>query len=272
MLIQCPKCQAKLELPADVEGKKVRCRACQEIFHVTSEIVTNAIQAGEPENKPPILSSDASADGESLPRRRSYDDDAPDIRRGRDDGDGRDNSIEDVAKHETRLAGRVMLVTFYVTLLYVLLNFGMSQLAAWGDQNPFGHGGGARDEAFGRTLGFGIGVVCSIVIFVPILAFIYLAGRALLTLGSRGIIITGIVMNGIMFLILGCGLIVNLMLLSSPMVRDQIPFWTLMPTILLNPLSCLFNGMAFIFAIMALTREPVARYYQMKTGPTYRPR
>lgn len=79
-------------------------------------------------------------------------------------------------------------------------------------------------------------------------------------------------MNGIMFLILGCGLIFNVLLLSNHMVRDQIPFWTLMPTIFLNPFSCLFNGMAFIFAIMALTHEPVARYYQMKTGPTYRPR
>ncbi len=37
MLIHCPKCQAKLEMPEDVEGKLVRCSACQAVFRFEGE-------------------------------------------------------------------------------------------------------------------------------------------------------------------------------------------------------------------------------------------
>ena len=34
--LACPKCGKKLKVPAELEGKKVKCKDCQSVFAVTA--------------------------------------------------------------------------------------------------------------------------------------------------------------------------------------------------------------------------------------------
>lgn len=261
MLIQCPKCQAKLELPADVEGKKVRCPACQEIFHATSEIVTNAIQAGEPENKPP------SNVGNAAQNRKGFDDD-DDLDRRLDSMREDAKDVEAEAKSCTRVAGWVNIGAAVFFAFDILVTLVLLQLTG---PDQVGQLRGREAELAATIQAFM--PVCIVLLYAPMIIFVLLGGRALLSLGSRGLIITGIVFNGIIVLLLGCGTLFSVFTSMTPDGRANMPpGWVYGTTLGLGVISGILNLVAFILAIKALTRDPVAQYFRLKSGTEYRGR
>ncbi len=263
MLIHCPKCQSTLDLPDDVEGKKVRCPACQEIFRATKEIVTNAIQAGEPATR-----KDESGASGNTPKNRYETDDDDDLDRRLGELREDPKNVEGEAKQYTRLAGLVTIAAVIFFSFDILVSLLIFQFNA---PNQAGKFQGPDAEIVAMTQAFT--PVCVVLMYAPMIVFVLLGGRALLSLGSRGLIITGIVFNGIIVLVLGCGTVVSIFSMMTPQGQANLPpLWATVTQLSLGVMSGVLNLFAFILSIYALGREPVARYYRLSSGPGLPPR
>lgn len=277
MIIACPHCQAQLKLPEEVEGKQVRCPSCKAEFRADPTELQAAVQAGLPApaptgaSTPPPVPDDAGTYPIGKSRDRDEDDDEPVHRRrsyGDDDDDADDSPVrrrpvvdDDTyasAKRKTAIAGYAMLAAGFFVMLNIGVNAVMSQLAQ--AQMGLPPMAGGNDAAF--RLGQVLGIVCLFTVFLPIIGFVFWAGGCLLRLGSRGIIITGVVMNGLILLILGAGLAINVFVLTQGNVA--IPLAYVVPTIVMNSISCLLNLAAALLSIVALVQRDVVEFYAMR--------
>jgi hypothetical protein len=290
MIISCPHCQMKHKLPEDVEGKQVRCPGCKDVFRADHETLAGAVQAGisapassgvmasppAPEAAGPAPTEQSSSveeyddrdrDEEVRRRRRVDDDEAnePDeddpLRQMRDEED----AIVASAKRKARVAGGLMLVTAFFILSNVGVNAILSQLA----NAQFGPAPGPGNDAAFRA-GQIIGLICMAAIFLPMIGCIVWAGACLLTLRSRGIVITGVVINFLLLLILGAGLALNVFVL----VQGQIPvppalIW---PTVVMNGISCILILATASFTIFVLVSGDVQEAYLIQAGVAERRR
>ncbi len=265
MIIPCPHCQAKLNLPENVEGKQVRCPNCRQVFRADKEALQESVQEGRPEPAPTAVTPKP-FDEEERPRSastaaarsRDYEDDEDD---GRADDWDRDDFERQVrrdseellenAKAQARPAGYLMLAAFVFTGLNIASNAGLTVLTEreLGNLPP------------GPMVGI---MICGVSIYVVPLIFMLLAGRALLALGSRGVIITAIVMNFILFFILGAGALANVAVLT--MGQIPVPLYLVLPIIVMNSISCLLNLGAAVMAIRVLMLADVREAYAMQSA------
>ncbi len=292
MIISCPHCRTKLKLPEEVEGKQVRCPSCKVVFVANPEELQDAVQPGLPgsaptsvTNPPPIPASSADDDAgqgypigksraadhddedDAPPRRRRYSDDEDD----RDDDEPRrrierDDDLYASARGKTRIAGIAMMAAALFVLLNVAVNAVLSQVA----QGQVGAPPVAAQNPAAFRIGQIVGVFCLALIFLPMIGFTFWAGVCLVKLGSRGIIITGIVMNGLLLLILGGGLGLNLYVLMEGAM--PVPIGLVLPTVVMNSISCLLNLAAAALTIIALVQRDVSEFYAMQSGAARRRR
>ena len=280
MIISCPHCQMKLKLPEDVEGKKVRCPGCKQIFRADHQTLAGATQAKIP-TPAPAPGAAAPAPTEQTYSIAEYDDRDRDqeVRRPRRlDDDEADQPDEDDplqqmreeedaifarAKRKARVAGGLMLLTGFFILSNVGVNAVLSQMANAQIGPPPGPGNDAAFRA-GQT----IGLVCMAIIFLPMIGCIVWAGVCLLTLRSRGIIITGVVINFLLLLILGAGLALNVFVL----VQGQIPIppALIWPTVVMNGISCILTLSTASSTIFVLVSGDVREAYLIQAGAAER--
>ena len=57
MIVGCPHCQARLNLPVGVEGKQVLCPICRQVFRADEDVLKESVQAGSPESAPAFVSA-----------------------------------------------------------------------------------------------------------------------------------------------------------------------------------------------------------------------
>lgn len=236
MVIQCPHCQAWLNLPEHVAGSQVRCAICRHAFW--AEAPKDSVQPGSPP-KPKTYD-------EPRPRaraRRLEDFDDSDVRRDVRDSSPDGRELMETAKSLARPAGYAMLTAFvltaakhlgYIAVLIATQNFGMAQ--------------GPQDAAASS--------ICHVSLYGPVLVFIGMGARCLFTLGSRGLIITAIVMNFIEFLLLGGGLVCNTVLMGMPAQGFEDGL-----VLALGFVSGTANLTAAVMAIRVLTFREVADAY-----------
>jgi len=268
MIIPCPHCQVRLNLPEDVEGKQVRCPSCKEVFRANKEVLEEAVQAGLPEPTPTSVTSRPRAEEDeerepprSRPRYRDYgDDEDGDDGRDRDDYDRRDierdtEAVRAQAKRVARPAGYFMAAACIFTGINIAGNAVLSFLSQqeMGPPPPGVPGPGAM---------IGLMVICLAVIFGPILIFIGLGSKCLFTLGSRGLIITAIVMNFILLLVMGGGLVINIIALAAGNL--PVPIHLVLPTVVMNSFTCIANLGAAVLSIRVLINADVSEAYAMQ--------
>ena len=174
-------------------------------------------------------------------RRREYDDDR-DLRRPREER----TILEENAREHMRVAGYAMLAAAIITGAVLLINHAVSFLQG------FDQGRGADLEF---ALFFGIG--CSVTFYLPMLVFVVLAGRDLLRLGPRGMIVTGIVMAFILSALFALGVLLQIWLAQFNALPNSPAF--LIPKFVLSSMDCVFNLVAAILAMRALSQRDVAR-------------
>jgi hypothetical protein len=273
MVIACPHCHAKLNLPETVEGKEVRCPNCRRVFRADKEVLQESVQAGMPEPAPaPTAVTPKPRDNqEERPRPKrptryaDYDDDRDYRRDDVYDDDHFDRrevkkDVEEIvenAKAIARPAGYVMLGAFVFTAINIVSDTVLGIVA----QNALG-------AVPGEILA--VGVVCSVGFYSIPLIFMMLAGRSLLTLGSRGMIVTAIVMNFILFLIFGGGAAVQLAVL----VMGEVPVapGLLLPIIVMDSISSVLNLAAAVTAIRVLRDPDVSEAYAVRVEELWRRR
>ena len=258
MIIPCPHCQARLNLPEDGAGIEVRCPGCRHVFRATPEGGQRAVEEGPPKRlldpRPATAMSYPLDDDPYVPRpsRRSFDDDL-DLR----EPHGDKKVLEDNAREHTRLAGQVMLAAGFGTLGGGLINRGIDLFQSV-DQ-----GRGANDPEFLVFLIFGI--VIRAVFFAPLLIIVFSAGRNLLRLDSSGMIKWGIAASFVMATALAMGVVIDLFRLmlgeTSPLV---------VPQMAITALSCGVCLTAGVLAIRALAEQHVRQYYDIERERRYR--
>lgn len=259
MIIPCPKCQARLNLPEDAAGIEVRCPTCRHAFRAAAEGGPRAIEEGPPRRaldpKPaaPVRYPLDDDPYDSPPRRRDFEDDL-DLREPHADK----NVLADNAREHTRLAGQVMLAAAFGTLGGLIVNRGLDVL------EDFERGLGPNNPEFIATLMAGI--VFRAFFYGPLLLIMLGAGRNLLRLESRGMIKGGIAVSFVMAGGLALGVLVDFFRLtalgeSSPLV---------VPQLVLTGLSCLASLAAGILAIRALSEQHVRQYYELQRERRYR--
>jgi hypothetical protein len=252
MIVPCPHCESKLNLPENVEGKQVRCPSCKEVFRADKEVLEESVQAGPPEPAPTSVKPKPPDDEAERPRRRSrsryadYEDDDDDFEPP-EIGHDIDEMIAN-AKPQMRPAGYVMLAAFVFTALNIAGNLTLNVLA----HQELGAGPGGDVAVVAET-------ISGITIYSIPLIVMMLAGRALLTLGSRGLIIAAIVMNFILLFILGAFAAVNAVILASG--QAPIPVYLILPTVMMNSISCVLNLGAAVMAIRVLMLADVKEAY-----------
>lgn len=69
LIIACPKCEKQLKAPAEVIGKKIRCKGCSEIFVAAAAPVP---AAGKPEAKPAAPPPGKAGDDDDLGDGKPY--------------------------------------------------------------------------------------------------------------------------------------------------------------------------------------------------------
>lgn len=271
MIIPCPHCQVSLNLPENVEGKQVRCPSCREVFRADKEVLQESVQPGMPEPAPTSVKPKPRDEEEERPRSKrpsryqDYEDD-PDDRRDndydRDDFDGREvkkdvEVIVENAKAQARPAVYIMLGAFVFTSINILGNAALTVMT--------------QEEIGGLPAGgLLIGFICGVGLYLIPLMFMLAAAYALWTLGSRGIIITAIVMNFILFFLLGGGAALNVVVLAVGMV--PLPLGVVLPTIVMNSISTVLNLAAAVMAIRVLKDADVTEAYAVRIEPLSRRR
>jgi hypothetical protein len=260
-----------LNLPENVEGKQVRCPSCRQVFRADKDVLQDSVQAGAPESAPTSVTPKPRDNQEerAIPKRPSlyadYEDDS-DYRRDDDhDGDELDGrevkkDVEELvenAKAQTRPAGYVMLGAFFFTAINIAGNGVLTVIT----QMQLG-------ALPGEILA--VGLICSVGFYSIPLIFMMLAGRALLTLGSRGLIITAIVMNFILFILLGGGAALNVWILAS----GELPvgLGLVLPTVVMNSISTVLNLAAAVMAIRVLRDPDVSEAYAVRVEELWRRR
>ncbi|MBI2807403.1 MAG: hypothetical protein HYX68_20670 [Planctomycetes bacterium] len=260
MVINCPLCQVKLKLPEDMAGKRVRCPSCDGIFDAPAGAHEVAVQEGAPAVTPTSVAPAPSWEDSPAPKPRprfndDYDRDTDDNEPARDEIDDLRDEQEATlatARRVTRTAGVAMLMTGCFVLVNITVN-GIMTFLSQGDLAP---PPGADAGAF--RAGQIAGLFCVAFIFLPMIGFVIWGGSCLIRLGSRGIIITGVVMTVLLLLLLGGGLAINVVVLSQGM---PIPLWVVLPTVILNSISCLLCIASLILAIIALGNRAVSTAY-----------
>lgn len=267
MIVPCPHCQTRLNLPENAGGKQVRCPSCREVFRADKGALAQAVQAEPP---PPLPADDAIEERSPRsrpPRYEGYgeDEEGDEPRRDDDEFDRRDverdaENVIDNAKAQTRLAAYMMLAAFAFTTLNILGNSVVNVLTQMemgnmqGDMAPF----------------MAIGVVCGVLFYAVPLGFMMFAGRGLLILGSRGIIITAIVMNFLMMLLLGGGALLNVGVMV--VMELPVPLGLTVPVIVMNSISSVLNLTAAVMAIRALRLPDVVEAYALRAEQAMRRR
>ncbi len=273
MIIACPHCQAKLNLPGNVEGQEVRCPNCRQVFRADKEVLQESVQAGMPEPAPaPTAVTRKPRDNQEerpRPKRPSRYGDYDDDRDYRQDDDycddhfdGREvkkdvEAIVENAKAIARPAGWVMLAAFAFTGINIVTDSVLAIVV----QNALG-------AMPGEVLAFQ--VVCSVTFYSIPLIFMMLAGRGLLTLGSRGMIVTAIVMNFILFFIFGGGAALQFAVL----VMGEVPVapGLILPIIVMDSISSVLNLTAAVMAIRVLRDPDVSEAYAVRVEELWRRR
>ena len=272
MIIPCPHCQARLNLPENVEGTEVRCPNCRQVFRADKKMLDQGVQIGlpEPGATPTAVTPKPRDNQEERPRpkrpahNRDYDDDRdyrPDVYDD-DHFDGREvkKDVEEVvenAKAIARPAAWVMLAAFAFTGINIVSDTVLGIIV----QNAMG-------AMPGQVLA--VGVVCNIGFYTIPLIFIFLAGQGLLTLGSRGMTVTAIVMNFILFFIFGGGAAVQLAIL----VMGEVPVapGLILPIIVMDSISSVLNLTAAVMAIRVLRDADVSEAYAVRFAEMWRHR
>ncbi len=234
MIIECPHCQARLNLPEHVEGKQVRCQICRHVFWADQEAPKESVQAGSPESA-------------SVRREPSHEE------QGRfEDQEDCDESIHyrdsreliERAKSLARPAGYAMLIAFIFTTINI---FG--DAAIYMATDNLGMAKGAEGAVVTAATS-----VCHILLYAPMLAFVGLGARSLFTLGSRGLIVTAIVMSIFVLLLLGGGSVISSLFLPAP----DLPAGT---AVAMCCISSLANLTAAVMAMRVLASDEVADAY-----------
>ena len=265
MIVPCPHCQARLNLPQEVEGREVRCPNCRQVFRADGEALAESVQA-RPQPLPSPRDDHVQPRTQS-PARYRDDDDETDIRRRRHEFDDHfdrpevERDVENIvenAKAQTRSAGFAMLAAFAFTSFSIL---GETILNAVMQMEV-----GAVPGAMPVVLIAG----CGIAFYAVPLVFIGLASRDLFTLGSRGIIITAIVMNFFVAFLLGGSAAINALLLGVGEL--PFPFGQILMSLVMNAISAVLNVAAAVMAIRALRLPDVTEAYAMCAEQTWRRR
>lgn len=216
MICQCPSCMNQIQVPKMVLGKAVRCPICRTTYRAETESPKVAIQVQPTNTSRSASHLFASEDLDETAESRSIDDKA---------GDG--NPVDDErvtkAKERTRIARCFTIGTATFVLVNVALNlkmYGLAQAVLVGN------------DRVNQT----VVELSTIVVFGPLLSFVYASGVALQKLGARGLIIAGIVMKLVLFLILGGGLALNVIVLQQGNIA--IPLGYILPTVVMNSVSC----------------------------------
>ena len=76
--VSCPKCGKQLKVRAELEGKRVKCKDCQEVFAVTSKKAASAAKAAKPAAKPAKPAPKAPPPPEPKPKSPFMDEDDED--------------------------------------------------------------------------------------------------------------------------------------------------------------------------------------------------
>jgi hypothetical protein len=256
MIIGCPHCQARLNLPDHLEGKELRCAICRQVFRADQEALKESVQAGSPESASGSVTPKPREE-EKRPRaetRRFEDDDDYAENLGAGDFPRDSRELVENAKSLSRPAGYAMLAAFFVAAVGVVgnvainiaeLNMGLAQ--------------GPAEVAFTSS--------CHVLLFAPMVTFIGIGARSLLTLGRRGLIVTAIVMNFIFVLIAGCGWASNIALLGRP--AQGFADGT---ALAMSSVSGLANLVAAIMAIRVLMFREVADAYAARAEERLRRR
>ncbi len=189
----------------------MRCPNCRQVFWADQEALKESVQAGSPEKD--SVTPRPREDGErprAKRRRFEEEDDYDDRRRDRGYDDhpvARDFApdsrelIED-ARALARPAGYAMLAAFCLTMANIISN-----VVIFIATDMLGLAQGPQEAALTSFF--------HIVLYAPMVTFIGIGSRLLFTLGSRGLIITAIVMNFIVLLFLGGAVLLNFLMLAT---------------------------------------------------------
>ena len=206
--ISCPSCQRKLKLADNLQGKQIRCPACQNVFRVQApdaEVAELAPQPvpPRPAARPPapprqpaveeqlemLEEAPARPAARPGPRRQApaevdYEELAeaePDLRQGRR-----------TAKRGALWLQLGFLFALIPYVIFAVMFFGLS--AGW--PGPGGRGAASSDaQQYGTALVLGM----SVLYFIPVV-FVAVAATMLANLKVRGLVITGCVFSFIVAL------------------------------------------------------------------------
>lgn len=226
MLVQCPSCSKKLNVPDSAAGKKAKCPGCAKLFEV---VAATAVAPAAPKSPPvrpaaeddvrprkrpaPADEEDEEVEEEERPRgkRPQVDDDEDDAprARGRNQDDEDLDELEEVEDRPARrerggnprvLAGIVswwLRIAGYVLLGYFLISQAFAYLAVSMLQDL------ARAANPGRQLLFEgmapmmllvVSLVIGAIILTPCLVFIFLGSSRASQLRGRGFVLTGLIL------------------------------------------------------------------------------
>lgn len=262
----CTECNKQLLIKDEAKGKKARCPHCKAVF-VADEYVEAVIVVEEPE--PPAVDveiEDSKSDddpnwsfGEPVRSERVA---------ARPPEDAK--TLRAKAVSAMRSAAYMMLVAFILSFIAVLLKFGPSIVLLLRAVQ--------RNELRGDSAELACGVSVGLFLYGLIFVFLGIATRNLFIAGSRGLIITGIVLS---FLVM-----IDLLAWMLPIVFSVLEYienpnkgfsgiWR--PDGRLQDSAVHFCGMMFlaemgmlahlfaaIRSIFTLRREDVKRYYHHK--------
>lgn len=189
MLTICDSCKKKLAIKNEADGKKVRCPHCKAIF-IAYECAD--MEIAEPESKHPSLESAAkdthvdngesnwSFDEPDRPKRRSP--------RAENVKEHRANAIAAM-----RPAANAMLAALVLSLVAVALRIVPRSFFF--------------PEEFSRDPLFACGAAGGVALYLLLFIFFGVATRRLYTAGSRGLIITGIVLGFLLVIDLAASMV-----------------------------------------------------------------
>jgi hypothetical protein len=121
-IVECPKCEQKLQVPREHLGRKVECPKCQHRFTAAQTGVSEQPTQGATQSPPPPKSGEYSED---RPRRRDPDDEHDDRPRRRRDDYGDDDDFDEFPnvrrrQHYAPHRGGAILTMGIVSLLGLL--------------------------------------------------------------------------------------------------------------------------------------------------------
>ena len=257
MIVECPQCPAKLNLADNVQGKLVRCPRCKEVFRATADMFQPDAPADIPPAPEPADDVDAPGGGWGYVEERRKPEKVPEPEPAPPPKPlSERETAEQVAQRYMHRAGIVMLAAAVLTT--VNFAFNVSEVI----QTRLHLHEKMRERGFrweaGPASGPCLPTGCTTVVVGPILLCLYIGGRNMLRIGSRGMMITGIVFHILLALVLGSAVI----LAQFAEILAIVP----LPTLVLNAFSATLNLAAATLAIHALLSNEVANVYQLRQG------